>query len=254
MSIKKKLICVLACRNGGTRLYGKPLQSLDINKNITIIEQQINCLSKIKSITRVALAISNGIENKIYQTIAKKKSIKFVYGSEKDVLSRLIKCGRRNGATDVLRITTENPFPFYQLINKLWSEHLKKSADATFLDKIIDGCGFEIISMKALIKAHKKANEIEREHCTLYIRNNIKKFKVLRFLPPKKFIRRDLRLTVDYPDDLMVCRKIYTKFKKQAPFFNLNSIINFLDNNPNIKKIIKPYVKKGYSSMYRFKK
>ena len=29
-------------------------------------------------------------------------------------------------------------------------------ADATFLDNIIDGCGFEILSMKALIRSHKK--------------------------------------------------------------------------------------------------
>ena len=32
----RKLVACLACRNEGTRLYGKPLQNLDIKKNITI--------------------------------------------------------------------------------------------------------------------------------------------------------------------------------------------------------------------------
>ena len=72
------------------------MQMLDIRKNITIIEHLINCLSKIESISEVALAISYGLENKIFEKIAKNKSIQFVYGKENDVLSRLILCGKKN--------------------------------------------------------------------------------------------------------------------------------------------------------------
>ena len=39
--IKKKLIMALACRNSGTRLYGKPIQYIDIDKKVTIVEQLI---------------------------------------------------------------------------------------------------------------------------------------------------------------------------------------------------------------------
>lgn len=247
----KKLVCVMSCRNRGTRLFGKPMQILNIKKNITIIEHLIDCLNKINSVSEVALAVSYGFENKIFEEIAKKKSIKFIYGKENDVLSRLILCGKKTQATDLLRITSESPFPYFQLINKLWNIHLNKSADATFLDNIIDGCGFEILSMNALAKSHQKGNKKHLEHCSLYIRENFKKFRVLKFLPPKKFFRKDIRLTVDYPEDLTVCRKIYLKLIKQAPLFKLESIIKFLDNNPELKKLFKPYLKKGYSSMYK---
>ena len=54
----KKLVCVLPCRNGGLRLFGKPMQIIDQEKNITIVEHLINCLKKIRSISEVALAIS----------------------------------------------------------------------------------------------------------------------------------------------------------------------------------------------------
>ena len=161
---------------------------------------------------------------------------------------------KKTKATDILRITSESPFPYFQLINKFWSEHLNNSADATFLDNIIDGCGFEILSMNALIKSHKKGKKNHLEHCSLYIRENFKKFKVLKFLSPKKFNRKDIRLTVDYPEDLAVCRKIYSKLKKQAPLFKLESIVNFLDNNLELKKMFKPYLKDGYSSMYKWGK
>ena len=36
--VKQKLTLVLACRNSGKRLYGKPLQILDEKKNISVLE------------------------------------------------------------------------------------------------------------------------------------------------------------------------------------------------------------------------
>ena len=42
--MKKKLVAVLACRNTGSRLYGKPLQNLDVKRKYTIIDNLINCL------------------------------------------------------------------------------------------------------------------------------------------------------------------------------------------------------------------
>jgi len=68
----KKLVCVLPCRNGGVRLFGKPMQIIDQKKNITILEHLINCLKRIGSVSEIALAISHGSENKIFEKIAKK--------------------------------------------------------------------------------------------------------------------------------------------------------------------------------------
>jgi hypothetical protein len=37
----------------------------------------------------------------------------------------------------------------------VWKEHAKHNLDGSFLDNIIDGCGYEILSTKALINSHK---------------------------------------------------------------------------------------------------
>ena len=55
---------------------------------------------------------------------------------------------------------------------------------------------------------------------------------------------------MDNPEDLIVCRQLYMKFKDQAPLFNLDDLILFLDENPNLKSLISPYVEKGYETMY----
>ena len=72
--MKRKLTAILACRNGGSRLYAKPLQNLDEEKNINIISYLIKKLKKIKAIDEVALAISEKKENLEYINIAKKKT------------------------------------------------------------------------------------------------------------------------------------------------------------------------------------
>ena len=64
--MKKKLVCVLACRNQGSRLYGKPLQNLDIKKRIKVIDFLLNRIKKIKSINSIVLAISDTIDNQEY--------------------------------------------------------------------------------------------------------------------------------------------------------------------------------------------
>ena len=44
---KKKLVFVIACRNEGTRLFGKPLQLLDIENRITILDHLISIVKKL---------------------------------------------------------------------------------------------------------------------------------------------------------------------------------------------------------------
>ena len=106
--------------------------------------------------------------------------------------------------------------------------------------------------MSSLIKSHRKCKTIKQsEFSTSYIRKNYKKFNINKFSPPKEFYRKDLRLTIDYPEDLALCRIIYKKFHKDAPTFSLKNIVRFLDKNPKLKNMVRPYVKKGYSTMYR---
>ncbi len=159
------MIAALACRNNGTRLYGKPLQNLDVN--VTILSQIIACIKTVDCISSIVLGISEGIENKIFADVAKFENIEYIYGDEIDVLHRLILCAEKEEATDIFRVTTESPFPNYNMINTAWKKHLSGNYDAIFLDEIIDGCGFEIIKLDALKKSHAHGEARHRsEMCT----------------------------------------------------------------------------------------
>ena len=252
--MKRKLVAALACRHTGSRLFGKPFQNLDIKNNIKIIDNIIDCFKRFKFIKDIVLGISEGEVNRSFINYAKLKKIKYVIGNENDVLSRLIKCGIKTNASDILRFSTESPFPHHELLKSGWDSHVKNKNDFTTLDNVIDGTGFEIINIKSLKYSHKFGKKKHRsEFCTLYIRENSNKFKYEKLKIDKKYNRQDLRLTVDYPEDLILCRKIYSKFKKNAPLINIKDIISYLDKNKKLILLTKKYTDLGYKTMNKWK-
>ncbi|AJR14902.1 MULTISPECIES: cytidylyltransferase domain-containing protein [Leptospira] len=249
--MERKLVAAIACRNQGSRLYAKPIQNLNVQNGIRIIDNIISCLRTLKSIDEIVLGISEGLENEIFKRIANEKNIRFITGDENDVLSRLIQAGEIVGATDIFRITSESPFLFFEKVEEAWEIHKLENSDATFMDGIIDGCGFEIISLQALRVSHEKGESKHRsELCTLYIRENHSKFKITKLNPPKELVRTDLRLTVDNPEDLSLCRTIYSHFQELVPRIPISEIVKFLDTNPKLKELVYQFTEIGYSTMY----
>lgn len=250
--MKRKLVAAIACRNEGTRLYGKPIQNLDVENGITILDNIILCLKSIKVIDSIVLGISEGIENEVYKSIAKKHEVSYVIGDQENVLQRLISCGDLVSGSDIFRITSESPFLYFEPVEVMWKKYKDNNLDALFMDHLVDGIGFEIISLNALKLSNKNGNDIHRsEFCSLYIRENLDQFKVKKIKPPGNLSRKDLRLTVDNPEDLVICRKIYNYFKSQAPKIKVEDIIRYLDDNPELKELVSPYLDIGYSTMYK---
>jgi spore coat polysaccharide biosynthesis protein SpsF len=250
--MERRLVAAIACRNQGSRLYGKPLQNLDVDSGVRILDNIINCLQTIPCIDEVVLGISTGIENEVFKYLAQDRGLKYVIGDEHDVLSRLVECGKLANATDIFRVTSESPFLFYEPVEELWKEHIEKGLDATFLDEVIDGIGFEIMSQSALETSHDRGNERHRsEHCSLFIRENKSDFKISKVICPDMLNRKDLRLTVDNPEDLVVCRTLFRTFKEDAPRFSIKKMIDYLDSRKDLKDLIAPFTEIGYSTMNR---
>jgi len=250
--MKRRLVAAIACRNQGSRLYGKPLQNLDVDSGVRIIDNIISCLQNLEIIDEIILGISEGLENEVFKRVASEKGLRYIVGDETDVLSRLIACGELGQATDIFRVTSESPFMYFDEVISLWQHYIDSELDALFMDEIIDGCGFEIISLNSLKKSHELGLKRHRsELCSLYIRENKNQFNIEKVLPPQELIRKDLRLTVDNPEDLVICRKVYHHFENAAPKVPLLEVVQFLDNHPNLKELIFPFTESGYNLMYK---
>jgi spore coat polysaccharide biosynthesis protein SpsF len=246
-----KMVACLAVRNTGLRLYGKPMQNLNIEAGLSILEHLVKSLAQLDDLDDCVLCISEGTENRGFVEFAEANNIQYVVGDEDDVLERLILGCEKVGADVVFRITSESPFPDLNAVGAAYARFQEESLDALFLDDTIDGCGFEIIRYDALKKSHVDGEDRHRsEMCSLYIRENRDKFSVELMNPEAELQRKDLRLTVDYPEDLIVCRAVYEEFKEELPFVDLKKVVRFLDTREDLKTLIAPFTEEGYRTMY----
>ena len=87
--MNSRLVAVFACRNSGSRLYGKPLQRLDIDSGY-VLDQVVSNLRRFDFIQEIILAISAGSDNLAFKEYASHAGLRFVVGDEHDVLKRLL--------------------------------------------------------------------------------------------------------------------------------------------------------------------
>jgi spore coat polysaccharide biosynthesis protein SpsF len=235
------LVAALACRANGSRLYGKPLQQLA--DDVTILEQIAAAIRCFSIVDEVVLGISDGTANLVFAEYAEAMGCRHIFGDQKDVLSRLVSCGRLGGATDVFRVTTECPFFDYSMLESAWRHHVSQGNDITVLDHVPEGAGFEIYTLGALERSHREGIDGDRsEFCSNYARFNQSRFKITLLRPAPDCARLDLRLTVDYPEDLILCRAVYQALAAQAPCIPLADIVRFLDSRPDLRALVASYV------------
>jgi len=239
--MRRRLVAALACRNTGTRLYAKPLQRIDAEH--TILDQLINALRRMPMIDEIVLGISQGNANLAFVDVAQARGLRHIVGDPEDVLMRLIQCGREGQATDVFRVTSECPWFAYGLLPRLWQEHCARGNDITVCDRLPEGLHFEIYSLTALERAHDRGTSRDRsEFCSSYPRSHPEEFRATVFLPRPAERRMDLRVTVDYPEDLILAREIARSCAKSMPLVPVGEIIRVLDSRPSLKALVAPYV------------
>jgi len=227
---------LLACRVTGSRLHGKPVQNLTPDGPM-IIESLVSYLKEVKSIRKIALCIAEGNENLVFQNIAEEKGLPYMFGPEDDVLKRLIKAGDYFDTDVVFRITSEGPFVLHDYADQLIKEFINGGYDWGTLDQSPEGTGYELIKLDALKKSHINGTERNRsELVTSYICENQKEFKMLFMEIDSKLQRPEVRLTVDYAEDLIFCQKVYRELKEPGKLIKIQDIINFWDSNPEARK------------------
>ena len=237
----RKLVAALACRAGGSRLYGKPLQNLE--KDYTILDHLIFTLKRCPEIDQLILGISEGIENSVFTEIARRHSIPYLIGDERNVLERLVLCGRHTNASDVFRVTTESPFPDLSMLPAAWQSHLENRNDITVTDAVPEGCHFEIYRHSVLEQSEREGQPEERsEYCSAFARRRRDLFQIEVLTPVLELQRQDLRFTVDYAEDLVLCRRAWEAIGQRGSAVDLGDLVRWADANPQFTKLVEPYV------------
>ena len=207
---------IIQARMTSTRFPGKVLSYVS---NISMLEFQIERIKLCENIDEIIIATTNNKSDDIISELGKKLSINVFRGDEADVLTRFTEASKLTRSEILVRLTADCPLIDPEIIKQVIDAF--KSNEADYASNINpptfpDGLDVEVFSKEILFLANEFCQELsEREHVTPWIINN-KNIKKINICNPNDLSY--LRLTVDYPEDLEVIKKIIKKFNSNTDF------------------------------------
>lgn len=210
-------IAIIQSRIGSQRLPGKMIKKIG---HYSLIEWVIRRLKKSRLVNKIILATSNKKQDIVFKNICKKLKIDFFAGKESDVLGRFVHSVKKLKKANIIRICADNPFIDPIQVDKLISFYSRNRFDYVcnhqnrLNSMYADGFGAEILSLNILRKINLLAiSKTYREHVTLYIWKNKKKFRIHSLKASKNLAYPYLKFDIDTKDDLEEIRKLVRKYK-----------------------------------------
>lgn len=236
-----KIGIIIQARMGSTRLPRKIL--LDFYQGETLIQTLINNLKKVDNVSLV-VATSENPNNDELVAFLRQRNIAVYRGEENDVLNRFIGAAEVNDFEGVVRICSDNPFLDYrgveQLIQKAQISHadyIGFRINNTPSIKTHFGFWGEYVTLAALKRIAIATDDHQaHEHVTLYIYTHPEKYHC-EWIDCPVFLqgRNDIRLTIDNAEDFENARQVYAALVGMKPDFELEDVVNYVDNNADLK-------------------
>jgi spore coat polysaccharide biosynthesis protein SpsF len=145
-----------------------------------------------------------------FEPLAKAGGFELISGPKSDVLRRYCIAIRHYAVDWVIRATGDNPFVFVDAVLALERETRALGADYGGYSALPYGAGVEIVRARSLLQAEEEADtETEREHVCPFLYNHPERFLLHRPLAPPPWQGREIRLTVDTPEDYEQSKQLY---------------------------------------------
>jgi len=222
-------VAIIQARMGSTRLPGKTFMPL---AGKPLLWHVFDRARKIKNVSDVILATTTNSLDDVLEKFARENGIKFMRGSEQDVLDRFIQTGEKIGAQGILRICGDAPLIEPTEIDKLIEVALEQDVEAAYVDVTIPTAvsSFEYATLDALKRVREAtADSYAHEHVTVYLRTEPNFAKVIYVKPDPKFSIKDFRSAIDTPDDYKFWQRIYTKYYKEGGIIDLAEVVRDLN-------------------------
>lgn len=235
---------IIQARMGSTRLPSKVMMPIN---GKPMIGYQIERL--IKTGFPIIVATSENPNNDLLVDYVKSLGITVFRGSENNVLERYYEAAKLFHATDVIRITGDNPLVDGNFIQEQLRgfnpNNRRYYLHEGGLKKLPLGMSFELFSFELLEEAYKKANlNSEKEHVTPYMHQNMPgDIEIHEFETEINF--PVARLTVDTPEDYELVKKLI--LEHNCHFKNTQEIIDLLIVNKDLVGINNGVIQKKWT-------
>ena len=240
-----KIVASIEARMNSSRLPGKVLFDLCGKPVLLHIYER---LKKSIYIDAVVIATSTDKSDDVISEFALSNNMSCYRGSEEDVLERLLHAHDYMGSNIVVEITGDSPLIDVGVVDETIKLYLDNNVDYvsnTLVRSYPIGVRSQVFSIDLLRECENLANsKSDREHVTTFIcKNEDKRYNLLNLKASKNLDYPKMRLTLDYPEDYQVIKKVYENFYPNNDF-KLIDVIEFINNNPDISDINKNCVQR----------
>mgnify|MGYP001572738501 FL=1 len=240
----KKIDIFILARLNSTRLPKKQLKKID---NKPILKILVNRLKKSKNIRNIIICTTNKKTDDSLVDFLKKEKILYYRGSEKDVMKRMLEAAKKFDTDVIIDVEGDKIYTDVKLVDLVTNQFLnsknefviasrnKKDFDPT--DHFIHGvfpAGFRTSILEKICN-RKKTSNTETGYKELFFEKGICN-KTFVTIPTKNIIPKEIRLTLDYPEDLKLAKKIFGELSND---FGYKDILKLYNKNPEIFKISK---------------
>jgi spore coat polysaccharide biosynthesis protein SpsF len=237
--LDNKVGVIIQARTGSSRFKNK------VGKNIMgkpTLYHIIRRIQQAKRISKIVVATTDKNEDRILEKITSACNIPIFFGSSNDVLDRYYQAARTFNFLNIVRITADCPVIDPIIIDKTIDKFNTDNYDyvSNCLTRTFpEGMSVEVFTFESLKKSwHDSVWLSEREHVTPYMWKNPGIFKIAE-LSNKEGNQSHIRLTVDFPNDFELIKKIYQNLYPLIPYFLMPDILKFLTDNPKLLDINK---------------
>ena len=230
-------IAILQARMSSRRLPGKVL--MDINGK-PMIYWQLQRIYQAKSVEKVIVATSvDATDDPLVDFLMSVKA-EYVRGSLDNVKERFDSVIDQFPRESFIRLTGDCPLVMPGLIDEMVNTFHEANVD--YLSNTIeptypDGLDIEVVKSEAFRKLDNSTlSKAEMEHVTFGLYSRKGEFTTQNFVNSQDL--SNLRWTVDYQEDLDFVRIIFSHFKSREATFNFQDLLDYLQNNNEIKSTI----------------
>ncbi len=218
---------IIQARMSSNRFPGKMLATLAGHPLIEYVYQRC----KASGAGMVLVATSDHYSDDSLYAYCRDRNIKVIRGDLDNVLKRYICAAESEKISYICRVCGDTPFVDTALINSLFHILENNALDYVAPDRQTCASGFysETFTLKALKRTLKMAKSVDDlEHVTKYILDNKEIFKaVLVDAGLNPGFATNVRLTIDFPEDMEIAQKIATGLPR-GYFFSSSDVINLV--------------------------
>jgi spore coat polysaccharide biosynthesis protein SpsF len=209
-----RVVCLIQARMGSTRLPGKVLMNIGAR---TLLERVAERVARMRSLHAWAVITSTLAEDDVIEAACARAGYACLRGSALDVLDRYHSAAGVLGAAHVVRVTADCPLLDWEQGDRVVETQLAQRNDYThnvtcWGSGMPIGTGLEVMRAEILARAWREGKAPgHREHVTEWIYEQRAALRFARVDAPAESWRPDYRLTIDYPADLELVRRVQLK-------------------------------------------